>query len=264
MDTVNSIRLFAFCVGSAVSGICVPSVGTNFSDQWWNPNESGWGASILQQSDIIFVDLFVYGSDGLPTWFTASASPQGGGAPGHVVFAGDLYRTNGPWFAGPFNPNFVTYRKVGTLTFDADSVDTANLSYTVDGLVVSKAVTRQLWKFEDFSGSYYGGFTYDFARCTNSASNGHVEELGPVSINHSGNGTLTIFTQTSDHSCTFVGSYSQAGHVGTTQGTFTCTDGIVGTFTAFELERNGNGMTGRIVGQDNFCDFTGRFGGLLR
>src|SRR3989442_1160842 len=101
-----------------VSGICVPSVGTNFSDQWWNPNESGWGASILQQSDVIFVDLFVYGSDGLPTWFTASASPQGGGAPGHVVFAGDLYRTNGPWFAGPFNPNFVTYRKVGTLIFD--------------------------------------------------------------------------------------------------------------------------------------------------
>ena len=29
---------------------------TNYSDQWWNAGESGWGASALQQGDTIFFD----------------------------------------------------------------------------------------------------------------------------------------------------------------------------------------------------------------
>jgi len=53
------------------------SLGTNFSDQWWNPAESGWGAAILQQYDTLFVDVFVYGPDGRPTWYTAAAYYQG-------------------------------------------------------------------------------------------------------------------------------------------------------------------------------------------
>ena len=48
------------------------SSGTNFTDQWWNPDESGWGASILQQGDVLFVDLFVYGADGRPTGCTVT------------------------------------------------------------------------------------------------------------------------------------------------------------------------------------------------
>jgi hypothetical protein len=46
---------------------------TNYSDQWWIPAESGWGASVLQQWDTLFIDLFVYGTDNKPAWFTAAA-----------------------------------------------------------------------------------------------------------------------------------------------------------------------------------------------
>ena len=55
-------RTFDALLAAALSAICAvaaAAVGTNFSDQWWNPAESGWGASILQQSDILFVALFV-------------------------------------------------------------------------------------------------------------------------------------------------------------------------------------------------------------
>src|SRR6476646_8844351 len=103
------------------------SAGTNFSDQWWNPNESGWGASVLQQYDTLFIDLFVYATDGRPQWYTAAVyyQPQSG----RSQFIGDLYATTGPWFGAFFNPAAVSARRVGTLQFDADSTDFATLTY---------------------------------------------------------------------------------------------------------------------------------------
>ena len=70
--------------------------------------------------------------------------------------------------------------------------------------------------------------------------------------------------QTSGGSCNYVANYSQAGHMGTMQGTFSCTNGVAGTFTAFEMEKNLSGMTGRFVAQSNVCKSAGHFGGLLR
>ncbi len=264
MESPNPTKFLTAALAWLITGTCAASAGTNFSDQWWNPNESGWGISVLQQADIVFVDIFVYDATGQPTWYTAAATQQAG-PQGHIAFTGDLLRTTGPWFGAPsFNPDSVAYRKVGTLSFDAVTVDTATLTYVVDGVVVTKPITRQLWKYEDFTGSYYGGFTYDFEQCTPPASNGHIEELGPVSIAQTGSAAFSISTQSSAHTCTFSGDYSQAGHMGTSQGNFSCTDGLSGTFTAFEMERTGSGMTGRINGQDNFCNFSGRFGGLQR
>src|SRR5689334_9759101 len=127
-DPMRTLRLLlvALALASFASGARASS-GTNFSDQWWNPNESGWGAAVLQQADVLFVDVFVYGPDNRPTWYTAAAyhQPQAAG----LLFSGDLYVTSGPWFGAFFNPNAVFARKVGTLQFDASSTDTATLTY---------------------------------------------------------------------------------------------------------------------------------------
>jgi hypothetical protein len=32
----------------------------------------------------------------------------------------------------------------------------------------------------------------------------------------------------------------------------------------FEMERTASGMTGRFTGETTFCEFSGRFGGVLR
>lgn len=237
---------------------------TNFSDQWWNPGESGWGASVLQQRDVLFIDLFVYGADGRPTWYTAAAYSSAGAA-GHVVFTGDLYVSAGPYFAlSVFDPNQVTSRRVGSLTFDADTSDTATLSYTVDGLVVTKRVTRQLWAYENFTGFYYGGLVYDISGCDNPQNNVHFEELGAVAISHAADTTFAMTTQ-STATCHWSGAYSQLGHMGTAQGTFFCDNGVQGNFTAFELEHNLNGFTGRIVASyQASCQLAGTIGGVAR
>jgi hypothetical protein len=238
------------------------SLGTNFSDQWWNPGESGWGASVLQQYDTLFIDLFVYGSDGRPTWYTAAVyyQPQSG----RSLFTGDLYVTSGPWFGGFFNPANVGTRRVGTLQFDANGTDFATLTYSVDGVVVQKAIQRQLWAYEDFTGSYYGGLVYNQSSCANAADNGHVEELGPFQIDHPANNTFTMAVQSNFGNCTIVGNYSQLGHMGTVEANYSCTYGISGTMTLYELERTAAGMTGRFVADNNACLASGTLGGVQR
>jgi hypothetical protein len=238
------------------------SSGTNFSDQWWNPAESGWGASILQQADTLFVDLFVYGPDNRPTWYTAAATyqPQSG----RLLFVGDLYATSGPWFGAFFNPGAVFRRRVGTLSFDADSSDFATLTYTVDSVVIVKAIERQTWTLEDFTGNYYGGFVYDQSGCVDPANNGHVEELGAFDVTHAADNTFTLSLQSEFGTCTITGVYNQRGHMGNVDANYACSYGVNGTMTLFELERTGAGMTGRFVGQNNACQVAGTLGGVAR
>jgi hypothetical protein len=65
-------------------------------------------------------------------------------------------------------------------------------------------------------------------------------------------------------SCTFTGTYSQTGKLGEVQGTYSCTDTSHGTFDAIEMTPTVNGFTARISGQNQFCNWSGYFGGIAR
>jgi hypothetical protein len=53
--------------------------------------------------------------------------------------------------------------------------------------------------------------------------------------------------------------------MGNVNGTFSCNNGSQGTFTAFELERTINGMTGRVVASyQSSCQLDGNLGGVRR
>ena len=252
----------AFMIGGWFATAARASSGTNFSDQWWDPDESGWGASVLQQADVLFIDLFVYGSSGQSRWFTAAAyyQPQSG----TTLFSGDLYESTGPWFGAFYNPGGWLTRQVGTLQFDATSTDFATLTYSVDGVLVTKSIQRQLWAYEDFTGSYYGGLVYDQSQCANASDNGHVEEFGAFTIDHPANNTFTLTLNSNFGTCTVTGNYSQLGHMGTVDANYACSYGINGTMTLYELERTSPGMTGRFIGQNNACQVSGTLGGVQR
>src|SRR4051812_7004477 len=84
------------------------STTPDYTDLWYIPTESGWGANVVQQGNTMFVTLFVYGSNNQPTWFVASAVTQTGGSTSGT-FSGPLYQTTGPYFAnGGFNSASVT------------------------------------------------------------------------------------------------------------------------------------------------------------
>jgi hypothetical protein len=242
------------------------TAGTDYTDLWYNPNESGWGLNLIQQSNVVFATLFVYGSNNAATWYVAS-NLQGSGS----AFTGQLFQTTGPAFSGTFNPSAVTTTPVGTMTLAFNSVSTGTLTYTVNGVQVTKQVQRQTWAGENLTGNYLGGLTAQGTSCGNGASNGPVLIFDVLTVTHSG-GTLTarvnFFNSSGTSSqCTFTGPYGQTGRLGNVNGgTFSCTFGSTpgnqGTFNMSQIDATQNGFSGVFQGSDQFCTYNGYFGGV--
>jgi hypothetical protein len=257
------VTLFAMAIMAAVScGACATTSTTDYSDQWWNGGESGWGASMLQQGDVIFVDLFVYGADGKSTWFVAGAARQAGPAD---TFVGDLYATTGPGFALPtFDPAQVVGQKVGTLTFAAHDAISATLTYTVNASTVMKQVTRQTWRTNPISGTYLGGFPGVLSGC--GLQNGPKVETGTIIVTQT-DMTLGVASNTNVRLCTLNGDYQQSGRMGKSTGTFICREPagtLFGTYTMSEIEAGVSGMTMKVVQHydGTGCTYDGRIGGV--
>ena len=142
--------LASLMVSLSVCGSCLAqSLGTTFTDLWWNPSESGWGVTVDHQQDVMFLTFFVYRSDGSPYWVTSLLThPIDPSRP--FFFSGDVSETHGPSFGQPFDPSLVTNRKVGTATFNATQGNAATLTYSIDGVTVTKSIQRQTLRFFDF------------------------------------------------------------------------------------------------------------------
>lgn len=114
---------------------------TNYSDLYFNPNESGWGINIQQHpSDKIFATWFVYGLDNKPMWYVI---PDGTWTSDRQ-YTGKIYRTVGPYFNDPvWSPSLLHVIEVGTATLQFTKYNTLLLSYTIDGVGGQKSAVRQ-------------------------------------------------------------------------------------------------------------------------
>jgi hypothetical protein len=92
--------------------------------------------NIAHQANVIFLTFFVYGADGKAGWFTATADYAGQNASGSLLYTGDLYQTTGPYYAGVFTPAQMHGTRVGTATFQADTVSTGQITYSVNSAQV--------------------------------------------------------------------------------------------------------------------------------
>ena len=52
---------------------------TDYTDIWYIPAESGWGANVVQSDNFLFVTFFIYGADNKPTWYTAQLTLDASG-----------------------------------------------------------------------------------------------------------------------------------------------------------------------------------------
>jgi hypothetical protein len=111
---------------------------TNYQDLWWNPNESGWGVNVTHQGSVMFATLFTYNPNGQGTWYVLARAERGANG----SYSGTLYRTRGPVFnAVPWVAAAPT--EVGTMTFTFTNGSTGTLTYSIDGVQVTKAIQRQ-------------------------------------------------------------------------------------------------------------------------
>jgi hypothetical protein len=125
---------------------CVNTTGdrsglTNYQDLWWSGvGESGWGINFTHQDNTIYATLFNYqagsGTANKGMWAVSTMPRQPDGS-----YLGILYLTRGPAFnANPWTGIIST--NVGTMTVRFSNGNSGTLTYSVDGTVVTKSITR--------------------------------------------------------------------------------------------------------------------------
>ena len=239
-----TFRRFALAVLLLASSA---AFATDKTDLYYNPSESGWGMTLANQGDTIFVTIYVYGPDNLPTWLVGTANLVSTDSSGVSTYGGDLFRTQGPYYAFPtFNPANVVATKVGTYTYRATSVNGGQITYTVDNTTIVKTVQRQTLAINpNVNGSYSGSYFSTYSGCNNPADNGNADSFINMGISGvPGTAQLAILFST-NITCTATGPYAQAGRMGSIGGTWSCTNGAGGTTQIFEIESGANAISGR-------------------
>ena len=239
---------------------------TDFTDLWWNSTENGWGVTLTQQREVIFVTFFVYGPNNQPRWYVGPATTYAGTTTGGgVIFSGPLYEVTGPYFgATTYDPNQVNATAVGTVSFAAGSINAGAISYTVNNVTVTKQIQRQTFRIENVSGIYVGSSVARFSDC--GSPNGYVESPAVITIGHDGLNGVALREEGQDYTCNYQGIYLQSGRFGQINAVGSCSNRPAQTFLATEVLVSVQGITMRYEAKANnsSCTGVGRMGGVRR
>ncbi len=237
--------------------------GYDLSDMWWNPAESGWGAEFVQQRDVIFAAVFVQGPEGRPVWYSATLFFQGLEPQTHrITYAGDLYEASGTWFGVP-TFTMTGLRKVGTMSVVAPTMTAATLTYSVDGVTVTKSIRRYTFRAEDYESAYSGTHRISLSSCNNPADDGTRTLPTTYQVALSGL-QMSIVATDAAKSCTYAGTYSQEGRLGRLDATYSCSNGEVGAMAFEEMNVQRFGLVGRLFGANNRgCHIEGSFAAVV-
>lgn len=134
------IRTF---IASALVALAFPVLAqsvpaANYSDIWYNPNESGWGVTFTQHpsTNQVFAVWYTYDPRAVDSSSPGNFKPlwivmPGGNWTSPTSLRGNVYVTNGPPFAQAFDPNAVHATAVGTFTFTFSSASTGTFAYNI-------------------------------------------------------------------------------------------------------------------------------------
>lgn len=134
MRYLRALALWALFAASSAA-LAAPSV----QGMWFDPDESGWGFTVIEHGDRLFCVLAVYDYTGHTTWYVV---PDGQWDPAHSSFSGDVYHPRAAEFTVYEASRFDPGAPVGTLTFTSSAGSTAALTYTIEGMPGAKAVQR--------------------------------------------------------------------------------------------------------------------------
>jgi YVTN family beta-propeller protein len=111
----------------------------DYTDLWWNKNESGWGVALTHQYGKIFATWFSYDAAGKPMWYTASdCAVTGNGC------TGDLYQVKGgSSLTAVWNGSGIVPTKVGSVTITFSDASNGSMSYSINGVTTTRSINRQ-------------------------------------------------------------------------------------------------------------------------
>jgi hypothetical protein len=112
----------------------------SYWDLWWGGTaQNGWGIAINQQYRTIFSLWYTYDRDGHATWFVM----PGGAWTGANTYSASAYRASGPpWLGVPYDVSRHSLAPVGNVTVTFTDAQNAVMTYTIDGVSGTNALTR--------------------------------------------------------------------------------------------------------------------------
>ena len=227
----------------ALFAVSAPALA-DLSDIWWNPSESGWGINMIQNEGVIFATMFVYGSNGAPTWYGGILNRDPSGR-----FVGSLFQSTGPYFGAPtFDSGQVAVSTVGNMSFAPGSAsDTGVLTYNVGTVSVTKNIQRQTLTTIVLGGTYLGAFITQTSQCTNTGNNVNRAFSSPLLVTQVSNGTMQLdFQPSTGLTCSLRGTATQLGQLFRMPNTtYTCTNGLSTSAVVYGLKQTAQGMEGQ-------------------
>jgi hypothetical protein len=251
----------AILVGTIAAAPVDAASGYDVSDLWWTPSESGWGIQLVQGHDTVFATLLVYDAAGGPVWYSGVLNFEGLTPNTHQPnYAGDLYGTSGPWFGAlVYDPATAVSRRVGTMQFRATTLTSATLTYSIDGLTVTKTIVRMTLRLDDYAGDYAISTVITTSKCDNPTDDGTRVTQGTMTIAQT-TATMTIAVIAGGDSCTYSGPFTQDGRLGSVFSNFDCASGQAGALVFQEMVVQRFAVAGRLFGADNRgCRIEGQF-----
>jgi len=114
-----------------------PAAGIH-QDLWWaGPAENGWGVSIIEHRDVLFILIYAYDESGRPTWYVISNGTWNGRA-----YTGAVYSPRGTPFYAYDASRWSGGPSVGSATITFNDTDRATLDYNIGGVAGSKPLAR--------------------------------------------------------------------------------------------------------------------------
>ena len=244
-----------------------------YTDVYYDPDESGWGVFLVQSNTVQFIAFFVYGADGKPAWFTAQLTDDGSGQ-----YAGALYATTGSPFGSAWNPAQLTVTPAGSATFHPLDSYHATLTYTVTGVAtVVRPIQRQTLASYAMAGVYSGSMSGAVSGCANGKGNDPAfrgRYVVDVAQNGDATAALTFTFVDGNHTgivCTVSGALAHFGRLYQVPGaSLTCTgpgqDGLAHPVAVNGLHPTGQGIEGRLTADgtlNNGCSASLHFAAVL-
>jgi|SRR5450755_1010367 hypothetical protein len=236
------------------------AAAVDYTDIWYNPAESGWGANVVESDGFLFITFFIYGADSKPVWYTGQVTQDASSN-----FNGTLYATTGTYFILPWAGASAT--PAGTVSFQPLGPYTAKLVYTVNGVgSVTKTIQRQPLTPFAIAGDYTGGLVLTQSQCANSGS-GTLNVNISISQPLNNVGPVSVGMQRADGIvCTFTSPVTQWGKLyQMPNATYTCNQGRNTTAKVDELTATAHGIEGTWSALvEGGCVETGVFDAVLR
>jgi hypothetical protein len=214
------------------------SAASPLTGLWWNAGESGWGATITQQSDIMFVTMFVYDAAGNPVWYTVSCTISS------ATCSGDMLRVRGGSTpTASWSGSGIAVAVAGDMALNFTSNDAGSMSYTLNGVAATRQIARQIFgppppAAPCLAGTWYGAIIEIRNNCTHPQNNGGRATYGQYDIimgaGTSGAVNISLAGVTSLQ-CGYTGSYTTNGARLLANGSVQCSDGKRGSWQSTNM-----------------------------